>query len=267
MDASPTPATEAALAAAESKTNLRRTAWAGIIGSVVEYFDFTLFGLAAATVLGPLFFPQSDPATQTIQALLTSAIGYLGRPIGGILFSHLGDRMGRKPMLVITVILMGVATVAIGLLPTYAQIGIWAPILLAACRILQGMGAGAEYVGSLAMMAESGDRRSYGLRVSLPGMGVFGGIVLATAVFALISLLPREDLLSWGWRVPFIASIVTVGVGLWIRTGIHETAEFTEAKGRGTLEELPVLSAIRKQWRARFSSVSASTGPTWRSRR
>lgn len=229
--------------------NIRRTAWAGVIGSVVEYYDFTLFGLAAALVFGPLFFPGSDPATQVINSLLTFAIGYFGRPIGGVLFSHYGDRIGRKPMLVMTLMLMGISTLAIGLLPTYMQIGLWAPVLLAACRVLQGMGAGAEYVGSLVMMAESGDRKRFGLRVALPGMGVFGGIVIATGVFALIALLPEEELFSWGWRVPFLMSVVTLGVGLWIRTGIHETEEFSEIRAKGDLARFPLVDAIRSQWR------------------
>ncbi|MGF2949849.1 MFS transporter [Microbacterium alcoholitolerans] len=233
----------------ERARNIRRTAWAGIVGSVVEYYDFTLFGLAAALVFGPLFFPGADPATQVINSLLTFAIGYFGRPIGGVLFSHYGDRIGRKPMLVMTLMLMGLATLAIGLLPTYAQIGLWAPILLAVCRILQGMGAGAEYVGSLVMMAESGDRKRFGLRVALPGMGVFGGIVIATGVFALIALLPEEALFSWGWRVPFLISVVTLGVGLWIRTGIHETEEFREIRAEGRIARFPIVDAVRSQWR------------------
>ena len=229
--------------------NITRTAWAGIIGSVVEYYDFTLFGLAAALVFGPLFFPSADPTTQVISSLLTFAIGYFGRPIGGLLFSHFGDRVGRKPMLVITLLVMGVATLAIGLLPTYESIGIAAPILLAACRVLQGMGAGAEYVGSLVMMAENGDKRRLGLRVSLPGMGVFAGIVIATAVFALISLLPDDQLMSWGWRLPFLMSVVTLGVGLWIRTGVMETEEFRELKDEGRITRFPVVEALRTQWR------------------
>lgn len=233
----------------DRKTNIRRTAWAGIIGSVVEYYDFTLYGLAAALVFGPLFFPESDATTQVISSLLTFALGYFGRPIGGLLFSHFGDRVGRKPMLVMTLMLMGVATLAIGLLPTYATIGIWAPILLGALRVLQGMGAGAEYVGSLVMMAESGKRERYGLRVALPGMGVFGGIVIATGVFALISTLPREVVLEWGWRIPFLISAVTLGVGLWIRSGIQETEEFRQLRAEGGVVRFPVLEALRHQWR------------------
>lgn len=235
--------------AATARENVRRTGWAGIIGSVVEFYDFTLFGLAAALVFGPLFFPSQDPSTQVISALLTFAIGYLGRPIGGLIFSHFGDRVGRKPMLVMTLILMGVATLAIGLLPTYQTIGLWAPVLLALCRILQGMGSGAEYVGALIMMAESGTRQRYGLRVALPGMGVFAGIVLATAVFALVSTLPEEALFSWGWRVPFLASIVTLVVGLWIRNGITETEEFSKVKASGDIEKVPFIAAVRHQWR------------------
>ncbi|WP_223694900.1 MFS transporter [Leifsonia poae] len=229
--------------------NIRRTAWAGIVGSVVEYYDFTLFGLAAVLVFGKLFFPDADPATQVVSSLLTFAIGYFGRPIGGILFSHFGDRIGRKPMLVMTLMLMGISTLAIGLLPSYAQIGLWAPLLLALCRILQGMGAGAEYVGSLVMMAESGDRKRFGLRVALPGMGVFGGIVIATGVFALIAMLPEEDLLSWGWRIPFLASVVTLGIALWIRTGIQETEEFREIKSEGKIVRFPLAEALKHQWR------------------
>ncbi len=244
------PATSGALPAPHApSSNLRRTAWAGIIGSMVEYYDFTLYGLAAALVFGPLFFPSGDPNAQIISALLTFALGYLGRPLGGLLFSHFGDRMGRKPMLIMTLMLMGVSTLGIGLLPTHASIGVWAPILLGTLRILQGMGAGAEYVGSLVMMAENGDGRRYGLRVALPGMGVFAGIVLGTAVFSLVALLPREDLLSWGWRLPFLASAVTLGVGYWIRTGIHETEEFQKVKAAGNVARFPMGQAIIHQWR------------------
>ncbi|MFK3670874.1 MFS transporter [Leifsonia aquatica] len=233
----------------ERDKNLRRTAVAGIIGSIVEYYDFTLYGLAAALVFGPLFFPGQDSATQVISSLLTFAVGYLGRPVGGLLFSHFGDRFGRKPMLVGTLILMGVATVAIGALPTYASIGFWAPVLLAVCRVLQGMGAGAEYVGALVMMAESGDRKGYGLRVSLPGMGVFAGIVLATGVFALVTALPEQAMLTWGWRIPFLASVVTLGIGLWIRKGVRETEEFERLSSARRTTRLPVWDALRTQWR------------------
>lgn len=231
------------------RTNVWRTGWAAVIGSVVEYYDFTLFGLAAAVVFGRLFFPQQDPAAATISSLLTFAIGYFGRPVGGLLFSHFGDRIGRKPMLITTLLLMGVATIGVGLLPTYDSIGVWAPVLLAVCRVLQGMGAGAEYVGSLVMLAESGNQRRAGLRVALPGMGVFAGIVIATAVFTLISTLPEDDLLSWGWRVPFLASAVTVGVALWIRSGIEETEEFTRIRSRGEVVRVPFVEALRTQWR------------------
>lgn len=252
MTNTPAPVEQIDEVSPERRRNLRRTAWAGIIGSVVEYYDFTLFGLAAAVVFGELFFPQQDAGAQTVSALLAFAIGYFGRPIGGLLFSHFGDRIGRKPMLVITLVLMGAATIAIGLLPTYQVIGLWAPILLAACRVLQGMGAGAEYVGSLVMLAESGDRRRYGLRVALPGMGVFAGIVIATGVFALIATMPRPELLAWGWRVPFLVGAVTLVIGLWIRTGIEETEEFREIQAKGALVKVPMIEAIKHQWREIF---------------
>ncbi|MCQ9367113.1 MFS transporter [Brevibacterium sp. 91QC2O2] len=233
---------------ADRKKNVKRTAAAGIVGSIIEFYDFTLFGLAAAVVFGPLFFPSQSPAAQTISALLTFAIGYIGRPIGGIVFSHFGDRWGRKPMLLATLLIMGVSTLAIGMLPTYQSVGLWAPVLLAICRIVQGMGAGAEQVGTMVMMAENGGKKGLGLRISLPGMGTFGGIVIATAVFALVSTLPEEALFSWGWRLPFFFAVITIAIGIWIRFGITETEEFSQVEDQGKVTKVPALEAIKQQW-------------------
>lgn len=237
------------VAALTREQNTRRTAIATIIGSMVEYYDFTLFGLASALIFGPLFFPGNDPVTGQLLSFGTFALGFFARPFGGIIFSHFGDRIGRKPMLVMTLVLMGTATILIGCLPTYAAIGVAAPILLVACRLLQGLGAGAEYVGSLVMLAENGDKRRLGLRVALPGMGVFIGIVIATAVFALISLMPEDDMLSWGWRLPFLASIIALAVGLYIRRNINESEEFTAQKATDGLAKFPLVDVFKEQGR------------------
>ncbi|WP_327087967.1 MHS family MFS transporter [Nonomuraea sp. NBC_01738] len=222
----------------------RRTALAGAVGSIVEYYDFTLFGLAAALVFNEQFFPDSSPGAATLSSFATFAVGFFARPVGGAVFSHFGDRIGRKPMMVITLLLMGLSTTAIGLLPSYASVGILAPILLVLLRLLQGFGAGAEYVGALVMVAEASDSRRRGLWASLPGTGVFTGILIATLVFAGASALPSFE--TWGWRLPFLLSIVAVGVGLFFRARVEESEVFERQKSEGT-SRFPMLEVIRKQ--------------------
>ncbi|MFF4198323.1 MFS transporter [Nonomuraea sp. NPDC001831] len=237
-----------------------RVAAAGMVGSVVEYYDFTLFGLAAALVFGEHFFPKSSPAAATLASLATFAVGFLARPLGGVIFSHYGDRVGRKPMMVITLLLMGFATAAIGVLPDHGSIGLLAPILLVALRLLQGLGAGAEYVGALVMSAESGDVRRRGLLAALPGTGVFIGILLATLTFSGISSLPKEQFDSWGWRLPFLLSLLGVALGLYFRARVAETPVFTELKEAGATGRAPVAEVIRRQPR-RLLLAMAANGP------
>ena len=175
---------------------------AASIGSALEWYDFFLYGTAAALVFGELFFPKSDPVVGTLLAFLTFGVGFVVRPLGGILFGIMGDRFGRKPVLVATLLMIGVGTTLIGLLPTYAQIGYWAPALLVAMRVVQGLGAGAEYGGAVIFLVENAPPKHRGFWGSFAPLGVSVGNLLAAGAFALVTLLPREDLMSWGWRMP-----------------------------------------------------------------
>ena len=181
---------------------------AASIGSALEWYDFFLYGTAAALVFGELFFPKSDPVVGTLLAFLTFGVGFVVRPLGGILFGIMGDRFGRKPVLVATLLMIGVGTTLIGALPTYAQIGYWAPALLVAMRVVQGLGAGAEYGGAVIFLVENAPAKHRGFWGSFAPLGVSVGNLLAAGAFALVTLLPREDLMAWGWRIPFLASFL-----------------------------------------------------------
>ncbi|MGW3352480.1 MFS transporter [Nonomuraea rubra] len=221
-----------------------RVTKAAVIGSVIEFYDFTLFGLAAALIFNDQFFPAGSPVAGTLGAFATFAVGFFARPVGGFVFSHFGDRVGRKQMLVITLMLMGLSTAGIGLLPTYDSVGMLAPALLVLLRIAQGFGAGAEYVGALVMVSEAGDARRRGLWASLPGAGIFTGILLATLVFTGVSALPWFE--TWAWRVPFLLSLAGVGAGLFFRFRVEESQVFERARIRG-LSRFPVLEVFKKQ--------------------
>ncbi len=216
----------------------------GLIGSALEWYDFSLYGVTAALVIAPLFFPTFSPVAGTLAAFATFALGFFARPIGGIIFSHYGDRIGRTPVLAATLMLMGVSTCLMGLLPTFDQIGIWSPVMLVVLRFLQGLGAGAEYGGAALLLAEQNPSRR-GFYGSFAASGVFIGIALSLGVFALVTaLMSQETLLDWGWRVPYLVSIVVVGVGLYLRLAMPETPEFsrdvrdTHAEARIPLWEL-----------------------------
>ncbi|MHA6630013.1 MFS transporter [Pseudonocardia sichuanensis] len=232
------------------RTNTRRAVTAGAIGTVIEWYDFALYGSAAALVIGPLFFPSQSSTAATLAAFATFAVGFLARPIGGVIVSHLGDRLGRKPALVLTIALMGASTVLIGLLPTYDQIGVWAPILLVLLRILQGFGAGAELAGAITLIAEytRPDRRAY--YTAIPNAATAVGLSLATLSFLVISALPREVMLGWAWRVPFVLSGVIFVIAYIIRNKLTETPEFVaqvqraEAKGPA---KIPVWDLLRER--------------------
>ena len=216
------------------------------IGSALEWYDFFLYGTAAALVFGDLFFPKSDPLTGTLLAFLTFGVGFVVRPLGGILFGIMGDRYGRKPVLVTTLLMVGIGTTAIGLLPTYDTAGYWAPVLLVSLRVLQGLGAGAEYGGAVIFLVESAPPNRRGFWGGFAPMGVSVGNLLAAGAFALVSLLPREDQLAWAWRLPFLASILLIAVGLYVRLRITETPVFTEAVlRRGKVERNPATAALR----------------------
>src|SRR6266576_3188354 len=224
-----------------------RVILAASIGSALEWYDFFLYGTAAALVFGELFFPKSDPVVGTLLAFLTFGVGFVVRPIGGILFGIMGDRLGRKPVLVATLLMIGVGTTLIGVLPTYAQIGYWAPALLVAMRVVQGLGAGAEYGGAVIFLVENAPPRHRGFWGGFAPLGVSVGNLLAAGAFALVTLLPRDDLMSWGWRLPFLASFLLILVGIFVRLRIAETPVFTEAVvARSKIERNPAMEALRR---------------------
>jgi MFS family permease len=220
---------------------------AACIGSALEWYDFFLYGTAAALVFGELFFPKSDPLVGTLLSFLTFGVGFVVRPIGGILFGIMGDRYGRKPVLVATLLMIGIGTTAIGLLPTYAQIGYWAPLLLVALRVIQGLGAGAEYGGAVIYLVENAPPRHRGFWGGFAPLGVSIGNLMAAGAFALVTMLPREALMAWGWRLPFLASFLLIAVGIFVRLRVAETPVFTEAVlARNKVERNPAMAALRK---------------------
>jgi metabolite-proton symporter len=232
---------------AGEKTPLRRVVMASLIGTTVEWYDFFLYGSAAALVFNKLFFPEFDPLTGTLLAFATYALGFVARPVGGIVFGHFGDRIGRKRLLMLSLILMGVATVLIGLLPTYAQIGIWAPLALIALRLVQGFAVGGEWGGAVLMAAEHGDAARRGFWASWPQAGVPAGNLLAAAVLAVMAAVQTEaDFLAWGWRVPFILSALLVVVGWYIRNRVAESPmfekEIDEAEAAAKVPAMEVLT-------------------------
>lgn len=200
-----------------------RTAFSGTLGTALEFYDFAIYGLAAATIFKQVFFADVTPAVGLIASLATFAVGYVARPIGGIILGAVGDRIGRKAVLVWTVVVMGLASTLIGALPTYGQVGLWAPALLVLLRIVQGLGAGAELASSSTLLVESAEPRRRGFVGSLVGIGTNAGTLLASAVWLSVSTLPQEQLLSWGWRVPFLLSVVIALVGLWMRRSVAES--------------------------------------------
>lgn len=229
---------------APSGGDLRRVVFASVIGATIEWYDFFLYGVVAGIVFNKLFFPTGDEFVSTMLSYTTFAIGFVARPVGGILFGHFGDRIGRKAMLVLTLMIMGVATVAIGLLPSYQQIGIAAPILLLLLRIIQGIGLGGEWGGAVLMAYEYAPENRRGFFASLPQIGLAIGLCLASGIVAIMSNLPEAAFLSWGWRVGFIASIVLVAIGLYIRMRILETPEFATIKAKGAEAKLPFAVMI-----------------------
>jgi MHS family metabolite:H+ symporter-like MFS transporter len=230
----------------KNKMTLRRVALASVIGTTIEWYDFFLYGVVAGIVLNKLYFPNSDPLISTLLAYTTFLVGFVARPLGGIIFGHFGDRIGRKSMLVITLLIMGVATMAIGLVPTYAQIGVWAPLLLLLLRVLQGLGLGGEWGGSVLMAFEYAPPERRGFYASLPQMGVSIGLCLASGFIALMSqTLTEAQFFAWGWRLAFGASVILVAIGLWIRLTLMETPEFQAVKARGEQAKIPFAEMMR----------------------
>ncbi|MCY1263457.1 Proline/betaine transporter [compost metagenome] len=235
-------------AADQQRMTLRRTIITSIVGQALEWYDFFLYGTAAALIFGKLFFPiGTDPLVGTLAAFGGFAVGFVARPLGGVLCGHLGDRYGRKLVLVLTLIVMGLATTLMGLLPTYQQIGIWAPVLLVSLRFLQGLAAGGEWSGSILIISENAPPARRGFLSAWSPSGATIGFVLSAAAFWAVQKLPQEDFMSWGWRVPFLASMVLVVAGYYIRSRIPESAEFVAAQRSGHGVRMPVVEVLLKQ--------------------
>jgi MFS family permease len=225
----------------------RKAALASWIGSVLEYYDFFIYGTAAALVFGKVFFPESDPATGTLLSLATYGVGYVARPIGAFFMGHIGDRYGRKRVLLLTVSLMGLATFLVGCLPTYADIGIWAPVLLVTLRLLQGFSASGEQSGANSLSLEHAPEHRRAFFTSFTLGGTQAGLIIATAVFLPIGAMPEDQLLSWGWRVPFWLSAVVVVVGLLIRRRLDEPPAFRE-QAAAAPARVPTAELFREHW-------------------
>ncbi|MFD3523222.1 MFS transporter [Streptomyces sp. NPDC058653] len=264
------------------RANIGRIVAASLVGTTIEWYDFFLYGSAAALVFNTLFFPSSDPLVGTLLAFLTYAVGFAARPLGGIVFGHYGDKVGRKKLLVLSLLLMGGATFAMGLLPTHATIGVGAPILLTVLRLVQGFALGGEWGGAILIVSEHGGDKSRGFWASWPQAGAPGGNLLATGVLALLAAVQSDEaFLAWGWRVPFLLSGVLVMIGLWIRISVEESPVFLDAQRKaaeeaeeaaraaGTAakggapavkEEAPVVQVFRKSWREVLVAIGTRFG-------
>jgi MHS family shikimate/dehydroshikimate transporter-like MFS transporter len=241
---------------------LRRVVFGALVGTALEWYDFFIYGTAAALVFNVLFFPQSDPAIGTITAFATFGVGFVFRPLGGILFGHIGDRIGRRATLILTTLVMGLSTGVIGLLPTYETIGVWAPVLLVLLRVLQGLGAGAEFGGASTLLAEHAPAHRRGYYCSYAQTGVQVGLVLATVSFLLVGLLDDEQLYSWGWRVPFLVSFLMIGVALYVRLRVEESPVFRRMLTEQQVIKLPVLETLRSYPRNLLIGVGAHIADT-----
>ncbi|MBA4219568.1 MAG: MFS transporter [Methylobacterium sp.] len=246
------------------QTNIRRAVTAATIGTVIEWFDYALYGAAAGLIINKLFFPQFSESAGVLAAFATFAVGFFSRPLGGIVISHIGDRFGRKPALIFTIALMGASTVAMGLLPTYAQIGIWAPVLLVVLRLLQGFGAGAEYAGAVTLVAEYVPPQRKAYYTAYLQAATVVGIMLATLSFLLVSLLSEETLFGWAWRVPFLASGLLFFVALYIRKHLDETPEYVAAMEKAAEKrheaQVPLRELISKSPRELLFGFLSVTG-------
>jgi MFS transporter, MHS family, shikimate and dehydroshikimate transport protein len=239
----------------EGRSKLNSIVFASCVGTIVEWYDFLIYATAAALVFNKAFFPTFDPLAGTLAALGSYAVGFLARPLGGALFGHFGDRLGRKSMLVLTLFIMGVSTFLIGLLPTYASIGVLAPILLILLRVVQGIGLGGEWGGASLMVLEHAPADKRGFYASFVQIGFPIGLVLATLVFTLVTRMPDADFALWGWRIPFLISIVLLAIGTFVRSRVPETPVFEALKARGGLSKNPVGDAVSKNTRSFLIAV------------
>ncbi|MBD8016201.1 MFS transporter [Planococcus wigleyi] len=244
------------------KKQTRKVLTASLVGSSIEWFDYFLYGTMAALVFNQLFFINEDPTVGLMLAYASFALSFFIRPFGGIIFSHIGDRIGRKKTLVITLSLMGFATFAMGLLPTYQAIGVAAPILLITLRLIQGLGIGGEWGGALLLATEYAPPERRGFFGSIPQMGVTIGMVMGTLALYIMTLLPEAAFMSWGWRVPFILSAFLVIFGLWIRKGIDETPEFKAVQASGEIPKVPIVETLKYHWREVLIAIGAKVVET-----
>ena len=237
----------AGLSVADHRRMRTRAALAATIGTTIEWYDFSLYGTATGLVFASLFFPHENPLVSTLNAFGIYAVGFVARPIGAAIFGHFGDRIGRKSTLIATLMLMGVATVLVGVVPSYSSIGIWGAIILTALRFIQGVGVGGEWGGSVLMSMEwSRGASGRGLAASWPQMGVPAGLFTANLAVLLFSALSGPEFLTWGWRIPFLLSAVLIGVGLWIRLGVEESPTFQRLASENRIEKTPALTVVRR---------------------
>ncbi|MGO1769280.1 MAG: MFS transporter [Microbacterium sp.] len=243
----------------QKKKASSRLMMASTVGTVLEWYDFNLYGLAAALVFGPLMFGQSSLAG-TLGSFATLGVGFFARPIGGLVLGNLGDRIGRKPVLMLSFITMGLSSALIGILPTYAQVGILAPILLIVLRIVSGFAVGGEFAGAALLTIESASSRNRGLRGAMPSMGTGAGFVLATVVFALFSLLPDDQFFAWGWRVPFLLGVALAIFGVIVRSRLEDTPVFTDLRQSEAVKRFPLLTVIRNYRGAILRIIGVTMG-------
>ncbi|EKN66086.1 MFS transporter [Schinkia azotoformans] len=238
-----------------------RVLFASVSGSVIEWYDFYLYGTATGLVFSSLFFPNTDPAIALLLAFATFGIGYAARPIGSIIFGHFGDKLGRKASLMLTLVGMGGSSFLIGCLPTYAQIGVAAPLLLVFLRLIQGIALGGEWGGAVLLATEYAPKGLRGLYGSIPQLGVPLGLVLGSFSLTFISYLTTEaQFLAWGWRIPFLFSALLIGLALWIRNGIEETPAFKEQKEKGELAAVPIVETFRTNSKSVFHVIGLKLG-------
>lgn len=230
----------------KNKKSVHRLAGiSSMVGTTIEWYDFFIYGAAAALIFNKLFFPNLDPLMGVMAAFATYAVGFIGRPLGGIVFGHFGDKVGRKSMLLLTLVLMGIPTVLIGLLPTYESIGYWATLFLVILRFIQGMAMGGEWGGAVLMAVEHAPEGGKGFWGSLPQASAGGGLMLASIALGLVSLMPEQILFSWGWRLPFLASIVLLAIGWYIRVKVPESPDFEKIKEKAEKIKVPALQVFK----------------------